>query len=159
MPRSRGGRVLIAFDRDEAGDRGAAKLAERLGEGVECFRVLFPAGRMRTRAASVADPAGALAELLDGGRFGPGGSPRPEPLERCCAAVARWCRRGGRASSSQAGEEQPGGRTGCCPFPAAKPPAAPVSPPGRGNRAVELAGDELRVEIEDRRWRVRGSGG
>ena len=40
------GRVLIAFDRDEAGDRGAAALAERLGDdGVECFRVLFPAGQ------------------------------------------------------------------------------------------------------------------
>lgn len=37
------GRVLIAYDRDEAGDRAAANLAERLGgEGIECFRVGFP---------------------------------------------------------------------------------------------------------------------
>jgi DNA primase catalytic core len=60
------GRVLIAFDRDEAGDRGAGALADRLGaEGVECFRVLFPAGQdANSFATSVEEPAGALAQLL-----------------------------------------------------------------------------------------------
>ena len=38
-------RVLIAFDRDEAGDRGAEAAAQRLiREGLECFRLLFPKG-------------------------------------------------------------------------------------------------------------------
>ncbi|MEN9867072.1 MAG: hypothetical protein RL748_2662 [Pseudomonadota bacterium] len=38
-------RVLIAYDRDEAGERGAAKLAEKLIEaGIECLRVQFPHG-------------------------------------------------------------------------------------------------------------------
>jgi len=37
--------VLIAFDRDEAGERGAAKVAERLlAEGIDCFRIQFPKG-------------------------------------------------------------------------------------------------------------------
>lgn len=37
------GRVLIAFDADEAGDRGAKQLAEQLAEtGVEAFRVQLP---------------------------------------------------------------------------------------------------------------------
>ncbi|MDA8382588.1 MAG: CHC2 zinc finger domain-containing protein, partial [Betaproteobacteria bacterium] len=36
-------RVLIAFDRDEAGSRGAAKVAERLmAANIECFRIQFP---------------------------------------------------------------------------------------------------------------------
>src|SRR5262249_20379348 len=36
-------RVLIAYDHDDAGDRAAASLAERLmAEGIECFRVQFP---------------------------------------------------------------------------------------------------------------------
>jgi DNA primase catalytic core len=40
-------RVYIAYDRDEAGDKAAAKLAEQLMEmGVECFRVEFPKGRV-----------------------------------------------------------------------------------------------------------------
>jgi DNA primase len=38
-------RVLIAFDRDEAGDRGAEAVAKRLmAEGLECHRLLFPKG-------------------------------------------------------------------------------------------------------------------
>lgn len=38
-------KCYIAFDRDEAGDRGARRVAEKLmAVGVECFRVLFPKG-------------------------------------------------------------------------------------------------------------------
>jgi DNA primase len=38
-------RVLIAFDRDEAGERGAQKVAERLmNVGIECYRIQFPKG-------------------------------------------------------------------------------------------------------------------
>ncbi|MGH2363060.1 MAG: toprim domain-containing protein, partial [Chloroflexota bacterium] len=72
-------RVLIAYDRDEAGDRAAVKLAERLqAEGVECFRVLFPAGMdANALATSTADPAGALAEVLRSAEWlGSGRAPR-----------------------------------------------------------------------------------
>ena len=38
-------RVLLAFDRDEAGERGTAKVAEKLmAIGIECFRIRFPSG-------------------------------------------------------------------------------------------------------------------
>jgi len=38
-------RVLIAYDRDEAGDRAAEKLAQKLaGKGIACHRILFPKG-------------------------------------------------------------------------------------------------------------------
>ena len=38
-------RVYIAYDRDEAGERGAEKLAKKLiAEGIECSRVHFPKG-------------------------------------------------------------------------------------------------------------------
>jgi DNA primase catalytic core len=38
-------RVLIAYDRDDAGDRAAEKLAVRLAaEGIECWRIQFPKG-------------------------------------------------------------------------------------------------------------------
>jgi DNA primase catalytic core len=38
-------RVLIAYDRDEAGDRAAEQLAEKLiAAGLECYRILFPHG-------------------------------------------------------------------------------------------------------------------
>jgi DNA primase catalytic core len=36
-------KVLIAFDRDQAGDRGAEKVAAKLmAKGIDCYRVLFP---------------------------------------------------------------------------------------------------------------------
>jgi DNA primase len=42
-------RVLIAYDRDEAGERVAVRDAERLmGKGIECFRIQFPRAWMRT---------------------------------------------------------------------------------------------------------------
>ena len=51
-------RVLIAFDRDESGDRGAAKVAERLqARGIECARVLFPHGQDANEYALKVTPA------------------------------------------------------------------------------------------------------
>jgi DNA primase len=51
-------RVLIAFDRDEAGDRGAEVLAKRLtAEGLDCFRLLFPKGMDANAYACAVKPA------------------------------------------------------------------------------------------------------
>jgi DNA primase catalytic core len=51
-------RVLIAYDRDEAGDRAAAKLAERLiAEGFACHRVQFPHGMDANEYARKVTPA------------------------------------------------------------------------------------------------------
>ena len=52
-------RVYIAYDRDEAGDKAAAKLAEELMQmGIECFRVLFPKGHGRERIRAEGDASG-----------------------------------------------------------------------------------------------------
>ena len=50
-------RIYIAYDRDEAGEKAAAKHAEELmAMGIECFRVQFPKGhgcqRMRVEDAA-----------------------------------------------------------------------------------------------------------
>ncbi len=51
-------RVLIAYDRDDAGERGAAKVAERLmAEGIECFRIEFPKGMDANEYALKVQPA------------------------------------------------------------------------------------------------------
>jgi DNA primase catalytic core len=154
-------RVLIAYDRDAAGDRAAVKLAERLqGEGVECFRVLFPAG-MDANAVitSVEDPAGALAELLRSATWlGPGRAvPRPaqrvesDPAPKLAPATPADIVDG----SAAAEVTEPS-------FLAAQPPmpepalASPVPAGPPVGPSVQLAGEELRVGIDDRRWRVRG---
>lgn len=51
-------RVLIAFDRDEAGDRGAETVAKRLmAEGLQVFRLLFPKGEDANSYARAVQPA------------------------------------------------------------------------------------------------------
>jgi DNA primase catalytic core len=59
-------RVLIAYDRDEAGDRAAVKLGERLmAAGFEVLRVVFPAGMDANEYARQMAPARpALALVL-----------------------------------------------------------------------------------------------
>jgi DNA primase len=49
--------VLIAFDRDDAGDRGAAEVAAQFAAyGVECVRVLFPHSHDANAYALAATP-------------------------------------------------------------------------------------------------------
>jgi len=51
-------RILIAFDRDEAGDRAAETVANRLtAEGLDCFRLLFPKGEDANSYARAVQPA------------------------------------------------------------------------------------------------------
>jgi DNA primase catalytic core len=134
-------RALIAFDSDEEGERGAEALAERLAEaGIECLRVRFPEGEdANSFACAAQEPAAALARLLrEAAPLGAEEEPEAGPVEQ-----ASW----------EEEFDQPGAVEPEAPQPAAPPPqASGVSP------AVEAEGDELRIGIEERRWRVRGVG-
>ena len=79
-------RVVIAFDRDEAGERGAAKIAAQLmAEGIDCYRVQFPKGmdandyalegHARRQIAGRADPQGRVARRRETPRRRPARSP------------------------------------------------------------------------------------
>jgi len=58
-------RVLIAYDRDEAGERGAQKVTARLmSAGIECFRVQFPKGMDANDYACKVRPASKALGLL-----------------------------------------------------------------------------------------------
>jgi DNA primase len=58
-------RVLIAYDRDDAGDKAAEKLASRLmSEGMECYRVVFPKGMDANEYALKVTPAAKSLGLL-----------------------------------------------------------------------------------------------
>ncbi len=51
-------RVLIAYDRDEAGERAAQKLAQTLlAEGLDCYRIQFPKGMDANAYALAVQPA------------------------------------------------------------------------------------------------------
>jgi len=64
-------RVFVAFDRDEAGDKGAEEVAAQLmARGVECRRVLFPHGQDANEyALKVTPPEKSLGVLLNAAQW------------------------------------------------------------------------------------------
>lgn len=161
-------RVLIAYDRDDAGDQAAVKLAQRLaGEGVDCFRVGFPAGSdANGLATSSEDPAGALAEVLRAAAWmgaGPAPARSPastEPRPASALAAARFARASVVVEAvADGGEGEEATEPAAAAVPSADPPAVEASPLPAGPPAgphVRLEGEELHVERDGRRWRVRG---
>ncbi len=109
-------RVLIAYDRDDAGERGAAKVAEALmAEGIECFRVQFPKGIDANEYALKVQPAAKSLGLL--------------------IRKAVWLGKGDAPAPTTAAKEEP-----ATPTPPAEPPGdtpgvAPLA-------AVPVAADE-----------------
>lgn len=76
-------RVLIAYDRDEAGEKGATTLAETLMEaGIECFRIQFPRGMDANEYALKVHPAAKSLGLVirKAVWMGKGPSPRRSEL-------------------------------------------------------------------------------
>lgn len=75
-------RVVIAFDRDKAGERGAAKIAAQLlAKGVDCYRMLFPKGMdANSYASKVTPPSKSLGVLIREAEWlGKGETPSPPP--------------------------------------------------------------------------------
>lgn len=137
--------VLIAYDRDEAGDRAAGKLAERLmAEGVGCSRILFPKGMDANEYALKVQPAekslGVLirsAEWLGNGR---------KPAVLASRATLPSARSGESQESPKSAAKEDGGETvdtGDAVEPLESPaPSAAVLPvdadePGGGEKAAK----------------------
>ena len=76
-------RVLIAYDRDDAGDHATEKLAERLmAAGLACYRILFPKGMDANAYALQVTPASkSLGILIRKAQWlGKGQAPQRAPL-------------------------------------------------------------------------------
>ena len=133
-------RVLIAFDRDDAGERGAAKVSERLmSDGIECYRIQFPKG-------------------MDANDY----ALKITPAEKSLGLVIRkavWLGRGAAPA------ESPGQHVEDVTMIAdAPPPAEEAAPPLAASPVAALAADipaqvsddEVVMRFGDRRYRVRG---
>lgn len=83
-------RALIAFDRDAAGEKGAAEAAEKLmAAGVECFRILFPKGMDANAYALAVTPAAAsLGALIRSAEWMGKGASSARPGSRDLEAAA-----------------------------------------------------------------------
>jgi DNA primase len=138
-------KVLIAYDRDEAGEKAALELAEELiSMGIDCYRVLFPKGMDANEYACKVKPADrSLSVLLN---------------------KAEWLGKGKRSSvavkevieiePAQESEPPPAAKEKNIPSLAAEPvlPAPPSIP----DIPIEIKGDEITITRGDRRYRIRG---
>jgi DNA primase len=132
-------RVLIAYDRDEAGDRAAEKLAQKLMErGIGCYRIRFSKGMDANEYALKVTPAAKSLGLLVRTAEWMGSAPAPE---------------------RQAAKEE-NGSTGYKLSPVEEP--KPVSPLAASPKLPaddlphEIQGQDLFLTLEDRRYRVKG---
>jgi DNA primase catalytic core len=84
-------RILIAFDRDDAGDRTAELLAKKLtSEGLDCFRLLFPKGMdANAYACAVKPPEKSLGVVIRSAEW-LGASAKPALTTRCFNSVHQW---------------------------------------------------------------------
>jgi DNA primase catalytic core len=156
-------RVLIAFDRDEAGDAGAAKVAETLtAESIECFRILFPKGMDANQYALDVTPAAqSLGVLIRSATWiGKGPKPvsqvEPEPIPQPAQIMDVL-------DAEAAEEESPSVLAAQPDVPQESEPAADLPAPSASpvpdmpqDVQAEVSGHEVTFCFEDRRWRVRG---
>jgi DNA primase len=150
-------RVLIGYDRDEAGDRAAEKLAIQLNAvGLDCYRILFPKGMDANEYALRVQPAAkSLGIAIRKAQWL--GKGEPKPIATAVAEPAIPMNIGPAAKEE-------------IPAPAAAPitpaevretvlPTLPASPlPATATPEIEpqVQGEEIVVVLGDRRYRVRG---
>jgi DNA primase catalytic core len=152
-------RVLIAYDRDEAGEKAAATLAgELMALGIECFRVLFPKGMDANEYALKVTPAAkSLAILLNKAQWlGKGRPPGRERVEIVAAPAPE--EKPPEPAAKEISMSNP-----VCSLAAGQPPeialaATAPPPPAISEKPVEVRDHEIIITRGDRRYRVRGFG-
>ena len=139
-------RVLIAYDRDDAGDRAAKKVAADLqSDGLECYRIQFPHGMDANEYAQSVQPASKSLGVVIRAANWMGTGPPPTianpglPEAPATAAVA---------SPSPKPNPEPA---------ASSLAATPVPPPSElPTVPLEIGESEIWAGLDDRRYRVRG---
>jgi DNA primase catalytic core len=154
-------RVLIAYDRDEAGERGAAKVAERLmAEGIECFRIQFPKGMDANEYAQKVQPAAKSLGLLirKAAWLGKGQASMPPdsaPVTMTVAAKEETPEPQVKANLP-ASAEAPSVPFLAAAVPDVVLPASPVPATAADDVPCEVKDNEITLTLGDRRYRVRG---
>ena len=152
-------RVLIAYDRDAAGDAAAAKLATKLmAAGIACYRIQFPKGMDANAYALHVQPATKALGLVirKAVWLGEGQAPARPDIEATvivhepAAAPAAAVTTTPSLVAAVAVETPPVVALPEPPLPASPLPAAPPS------IIAEVTENEVVLTLGDRRYRVRG---
>jgi DNA primase len=158
-------RILIAFDRDEAGDRGAEALSKQLtAEGLDCFRLLFPNGMDANAYACTVKPAEkSLGVVIRSAQWlGQGSKPAVtahavmairdeapvETVERAAEIVLPLA--ASSCAASDVGVEAESIPT------LPEPPAAAMPEPPEPEPETQAGERQVNLAFGERRYRVRG---
>jgi hypothetical protein len=164
-------RVLIAYDRDEAGERAAEKLVKRLlAEGLDCYRIQFPKGMDANEYALKVTPAAkslglAIRKALWLGRG------EAKPIRTTVSAPLAVAAVESEAAKTEIPtltvRREPAASPDTISRPEATPmldaavscaalPASPVPSPAAVEVDAQVRDEEIVIELGDRRYRVRG---
>ena len=156
-------RVLIAYDRDDAGERAALKLADVLmAEGIECYRVQFPKGMDANDYALKLKPAEkslglAIRKALWMGKgAAPSRAPEAHSAEASAEAVPAAPALALHAAAPlcvQAAAPAPVSSLAAAPLPASPLPSAPAA---AAEPVAEVKEGEVVMRFGACRYRVRG---
>lgn len=155
-------RVLIAYDRDEAGDKAADALAAQLmKEGIDCYRILFPKGMDANQYALEVQPAHkSLGVVIRSAQWlgkgdkkaitttavtGAESSPAKQQFEQQLKTVSEQMKTLGKPLPVETSEPE-------TVLPASPLPSMPATP----DVSADVKEHELVFHFGNRRYRVRG---
>jgi DNA primase catalytic core len=157
-------RVLIAFDRDDAGERGTAKVVERLtAAGLECLRIQFPKGMDANDYARKVTPAAKSLSLLirKAVWLGKGAPPAQAPGQRVeGVGDASTPELQAKSASSPVDTCARSYQNGSDAQTQAVPPSSSLAAAGDGQANdpphEQTGEDEIILHFGERRYRIRG---
>jgi hypothetical protein len=150
-------RVLIAYDRDDAGEKAAAALAEKLiASGIECFRIHFPKGMDANEYALTVKPADKSLGVLIRSAQWLGGGTSVESSSHVAVEEEATSVKASESLSSLAAVVADDATNSSLSDSAGEPLASPLPPAPAGDVPLQINGDEIVMTFGDRRYRVRG---
>ncbi|MCC6642614.1 MAG: toprim domain-containing protein [Deltaproteobacteria bacterium] len=161
-------RVLIAYDRDAAGEAAAEKLAAKLlAEGIDCYRVQFPKGMDANAYALAVRPATkSLGVVIRAAQWLGKGQPRPVTTEATSEAAPATLPLPELAAANTDEDRAPE-EEAALPLAASEAaakeeaaeavlPAAVIPDAPRPQIPAAVSEQEIVVVLGDRRYRIRG---
>ena len=149
-------RVLIAYDRDQAGERAAATLGARLkSQGIDWRRVEFPHGMDANQYALKVTPAHKSLGIVLRKALGLTGMPAPAAEEQPAAKAAKE-EKVPEPTPSEPSRPEEQLSSLAAEAAAAELPGPPAVPAPPTDVPAEIAGDQVVLVFADRRYRVRG---
>jgi DNA primase len=144
-------RVLIAYDRDEAGEKAAKKLSEKLMaeiEGIGCFRVQFPMGLDANEFVKQAHNAEKALNHVIQNAVWMGSDKKAFNINLIDIKMQKEAAKGEKERADTNSPDL------------LAPAHVPSSPSGPGcniaNISAEVKPQEIIIPQENRRWRIRG---